>query len=48
METDVLADRFETLLGDVSLCAAVCAYLGPFTLAYRAKAVEGWLEVSTM
>ena len=39
-----LGDEYNSLLGDVSVCAAMCAYLGPFTMGYRTAAVNGWRE----
>lgn len=40
-----LADEYDSLLGDVSVCAAICAYLGPFTVSYRAVVIGGWREL---
>eukprot|EP00966_Prymnesium_polylepis_P257875 5956968-Prymnesium_polylepis.2 len=40
-----LSDAYECLIGDVTVCAAIIGYLGPFTLTYRNTAINGWLEV---
>ena len=39
------SESHENLLGDVVVCAAIIAYLGPFTPTYRHAAVSAWLEV---
>ena len=40
-----LTDAYECLIGDVTVCAAIIGYLGPFTLLYRNNAIQNWLEV---
>ena len=42
-----LSDSYECLVGDVLVCSAIIAYLGPFTLSYRNGAISGWLEMTT-
>jgi hypothetical protein len=37
-----LAQDYINLTGDVLLCAGFIAYLGPFTAAYRERAINAW------
>ena len=40
-----LGEEYAALLGDVAVCAAICAYLGPYTMAYRAAVVAQWRDL---
>ena len=38
-----LAEQLSCLVGDMTLCAAMCTYLGPFDRQYRAEGTREWL-----
>ena len=42
-----LMDKLENLTGDIMLSAAVMAYLGPLTSAFRDKCTADWVQFTT-
>ncbi|XP_053674809.1 dynein axonemal heavy chain 7 [Anopheles nili] len=44
---DTLAQIYDTLTGDVLIASGVVAYLGPFTMQFRAQQIVQWIERCT-
>ncbi|CAH1117610.1 unnamed protein product [Phaedon cochleariae] len=42
-----LGEKYYLLTGDILIAAGVVAYLGPFTMQFRAKQVDQWVEALT-
>eukprot|EP00961_Rhodomonas_salina_P104508 1406944-Rhodomonas_salina.1 len=43
-QSKVLAEQLERLVGDIFVAAACVAYVGPFTMSYRSKIVQDWVD----
>ncbi|XP_052890621.1 dynein axonemal heavy chain 3-like [Anopheles moucheti] len=41
---ETLALIYDTLTGDVLIASGIVAYLGPFTMQFRAQQIEQWIE----
>ncbi|XP_015178312.1 PREDICTED: dynein heavy chain 7, axonemal, partial [Polistes dominula] len=44
---EALGERYYTLTGDVLIGSGIVAYLGVFTMQYRQKQIENWIQICT-
>lgn len=46
-QSELLAEAYENLTGDVLIASGIVAYLGTFTMQYRREVIDEWIRICT-